>query len=197
MFCVMAIILGACGVQGVRFYWARRKRENRNYVHRPLPRPGRAQAGCVVAPHTQVTYVPFSNDPDGIYDDVLVVDCTHVSAATLSHHKGHSNVAGIPLSDSSTGLVLNALGMSDGSPELEKALCKAKVTSNHFDEDAVLSMWSWMDRDICSEYSRSVLSITLFACCVVGAYRLLFPHPLGQVEVGCSSKGKSQVLSTR
>lgn len=83
-------------------------------------RPGRAgaatrlPAGETYSPFSADVarvYAPFSADPALAGDDTLVVDCTHPSALTFTHHKGGRNppLSAVPGSDCSTGIVLNAL----------------------------------------------------------------------------------------
>lgn len=58
-------------------------------------------------------YVPWEVAKDNAGDEVLVVDCTHSSAKTITHHKGHHNPpGGVCASDCSTGLVLDVLAAS-------------------------------------------------------------------------------------
>lgn len=50
-----------------------------------------------------VKYIPFSDEEGREYSDLVVLDCVHSSAHTLTHHKGHSNVPGVAPSDTTTG----------------------------------------------------------------------------------------------
>lgn len=97
-----------------------------------------------------MAYVPFSSEAAGSVD-VMVVDCTHPAALTFTHHKGHRNppLDMVPGSDTSTGLVLNALRASQelDSPAMLSWMDKPKVSVNHFDADALLSLWSYVQRD--------------------------------------------------
>lgn len=44
-------------------------------------------------------YVPFDRaTPGSVAKDIVVVDCTHPDAPTLSHHKGHNNPHGMRVS---------------------------------------------------------------------------------------------------
>lgn len=47
------------------------------------------------------SFIPYSNEYN--HDDIVVVDCTHPSLPTFSHHRGHRNPAGLKPSDTSTG----------------------------------------------------------------------------------------------
>lgn len=74
-------------------------------------------------------------------EGVLVVDCTHPSLPTITHHKGQRNPPG-GSSDTSTGLVLDTVGT--GAPAAAPWLSMPAISVNHFDADALLSMWSYM-----------------------------------------------------
>ncbi len=77
-------------------------------------------------------YVPFSHE----LRDVLVTDCTHPYARTLTHHKGQRNPNRIRPSDTSTGLVLNALKATAWSAGQSYEWCQLpQVSTNHFDVD--------------------------------------------------------------
>lgn len=102
-----------------------------------------AKAGSAAAAPAPARYLPFSANLSA--EDVLVVDCTHPACRTLTHHKGHCNppLAVVPGADTSTALVLNALrAQPQQAAALEAWLGRpAHVSCNHFDADAVLSMW--------------------------------------------------------
>lgn len=63
-------------------------------------------------------YLPWdagNKDGPSFASDVLVVDCTHGAAQTITHHKGQRNPpAELLSSDCSTGLVLDALKAAEG-----------------------------------------------------------------------------------
>lgn len=91
--------------------------------------------------------MPFRRDVANDYSNYLVVDSTHPSAATLTHHKGHNNVPGVHPLDCSTGYVISALKAEKTGPStVQQALSKSQVTCDHFDIDAVLSIWCWINR---------------------------------------------------
>lgn len=101
----------------------------------------RAEALC--APPLQATpsrtYRPFTSEDVG----AVIVDCTHPTALTFTHHKGSNNPQDVPPSDTSTGIVLNALKASAGGAAVAQAhLAREQVSVNHFDTDAVLSVWA-------------------------------------------------------
>ncbi|KAF8057677.1 PAP17 [Scenedesmus sp. PABB004] len=99
-------------------------------------------------------YVPWE---DGALppDDTVVVDCTHPRLPTLSHHRGAANPAGLRPADTSTGLVLNALQHRAG-PWLARDVAgitqRRCVTVNHFDVDAFLSVWAYINRAAALEH---------------------------------------------
>jgi hypothetical protein len=101
---------------------------------------------------TEQRYVPFAKDfPNN--EEVLVVDCTHPTAVTLSHHRSVRNPAGLKPSDTSTGLVLNALRSSYGwNKEVAAALAKPYVSTNHFDIDSFLSVWCLLNRSLALQH---------------------------------------------
>lgn len=92
---------------------------------RPLPPAASAAA--------ERRWVPWREGHSG--EDTLVVDCTHSSALTLTHHKGHKNPGGIRPADTSTALALNALADPDGPAAAH--LQQHSVMVNHFDLDAL------------------------------------------------------------
>uniref|UniRef100_A0A7R9YSI3 Oxidation resistance protein 1 n=1 Tax=Chlamydomonas euryale TaxID=1486919 RepID=A0A7R9YSI3_9CHLO len=100
-------------------------------------------------------YLPWDEAQKGLYDaELLVVDCTHPSAPTLTHHKGHNNPHGLKAADSSTGIVINAIkaqGLLGGEAA---AYCQRRyVTTNHFDIDSFLSVWCYLNRDLAKQYA--------------------------------------------
>lgn len=86
------------------------------------------------------SYVPFK---EASASNAVVVDCTHPDAPTFTHHKSARNPEGLVPADTSTGLVLNAL--TSGSPFLGW-LDRDAVTVNHFDGDALFSVWAFIHR---------------------------------------------------
>ncbi len=75
------------------------------YFASSLRRPAAAAASD--APPAR--YLPWDSVTKDVAD-VLVVDCTHSAAQTITHHKGQRNPpAELMASDCSTGLVLDAL----------------------------------------------------------------------------------------
>lgn len=135
---MLMMVVVASGFGAARWYRARNRR--------------RALARCeAVSAHDVVrsTYVPFVREDDAESSKCIVVDCTHPSAVTLTHHKAHNNVPSVAPSDTSTGLVLNAVAISPEhqSPDLKQALQMPHISCNHFDVDAILSVWSWINRD--------------------------------------------------
>ena len=98
-------------------------------------------------------YIPWA-DTDA--SSTLVVDCTHGSARTVTHHKGSRNPPG-GHSDTSTGLLLDALARaSAGGPaaaELAPWLDLPTVSVNHFDADAVLSVYGYCNQGTALQHS--------------------------------------------
>lgn len=97
------------------------------------------------------SYIPWSSDlPE---DDTVVVDCTHPTLPTLSHHRGHNNPAGLKAADTSTGIVLNALqSRSQWNRDVVVIIHKQIVTTNHFDIDSFLSVWCYLNRKTALEH---------------------------------------------
>ncbi|KAF6262460.1 TLD-domain-containing protein [Scenedesmus sp. NREL 46B-D3] len=97
------------------------------------------------------SYLPWADDlPE---DDTVVVDCTHPSLPTLSHHRGSNNPAGVRPADTSTGIVLNALQARTGwNRDVIVATHKRHVTTNHFDADSFLSCWCYINRKAALEH---------------------------------------------
>ena len=92
-------------------------------------------------------YVPFS---DAVAENSIVVDCTHPTQRTFTHHKGHNNHPDIPPADTSTALVLNALEseqLHNNNNNFSGWLDKPTVTVNHFDGDALFSTWAYIHRE--------------------------------------------------
>ena len=79
-------------------------------------------------------FVPFNEL--SLYEDVIVVDSYHPDKLNFSQWRGAPQIQGIQ-DDTSTGIVLNAL--EKGLPELKSHL---HVSSNHFDIDGFLGIWS-------------------------------------------------------
>jgi hypothetical protein len=98
---------------------------------------------------SKAAFVPWEvakNSDEG----VLVVDCTHSSLPTITHHKGQRNPPG-GRSDTSTGLVLDAL--ETGAKAAAPWMSLPAISVNHFDADAVLSMWSYMHPQAALQHS--------------------------------------------
>eukprot|EP00882_Tetradesmus_deserticola_P003737 GHRQ01003952.1.p1 GENE.GHRQ01003952.1~~GHRQ01003952.1.p1 ORF type:complete len:434 (+),score=147.57 GHRQ01003952.1:516-1817(+) len=97
------------------------------------------------------SFLPWEDDlPE---DDTVVVDCTHPSLPTLSHHRGSNNPAGVRPADTSTGIVLNALQASTGWNHNANIIThKRHVTTNHFDADSFLSCWCYINRQVALEH---------------------------------------------
>ena len=102
-----------------------------------------------------VKYIPYSGEPASLVD-CIVVDCTHPDAQTFTHHKNDNNPKVQP-ADCSTGIVLNALGVSSPSPELQIALEKPNVSVNHFDADALIAMWCLINREAARRHDKRAL----------------------------------------
>ncbi|GFR52476.1 hypothetical protein Agub_g15045, partial [Astrephomene gubernaculifera] len=95
------------------------------------------------------SYVPFSRD----CKEVLVVDCTHPQACTLTHHKGQRNPARLKQSDTSTGLVLNAIKATAWNAGQAYEWCQLPhVSTNHFDVDSFLSVWCYINRPLALQH---------------------------------------------
>jgi hypothetical protein len=79
--------------------------------------------------------------------ETIFVDCTHPTARTITHHRGHNNPKGLRGSDTSTGLVLNAISAQLMGSQATRLACSTPfVSSNHFDVDSFLSCWSYINR---------------------------------------------------
>lgn len=94
----------------------------------------------------KASYVPFS---EAAVSGAVVVDCTHPSAPTFTHHKSARNPDGLTPADTSTGLVLNALlatQSESGASLFPGWLDCSAVTVNHFDGDALFSVWAFINR---------------------------------------------------
>ncbi|GLC41538.1 hypothetical protein PLESTM_001212500 [Pleodorina starrii] len=98
---------------------------------------------------TAFNYVPFSHD----LTNVLVTDCTHPHARTLTHHKGQRNPARLRPSDTSTGLVLNALKAAAWTAGQAYEWCQLPhVSTNHFDVDSFLAVWCYINRTLALQH---------------------------------------------
>ncbi|GIL55153.1 hypothetical protein Vafri_10748 [Volvox africanus] len=94
---------------------------------------------------TSFNYVPFSHD----LKDVLVTDCIHTHARTLTHHKVQRNPTRLRPADTSTGLVLNALKATAWSAGQAYEWCQLpRVSTNHFDVDSFLAVWCYINRNL-------------------------------------------------
>jgi hypothetical protein len=92
-------------------------------------------------------------------EEVLVLDCTHATALTCSHHKGQRNPPG-GRSDCSTGLVLDALEASTAGGRAAAAVApwlgQQLLAVNHFDADAVLSAFAYINRSLAAQHEAGV-----------------------------------------
>uniref|UniRef100_A0A061R1C2 Uncharacterized protein n=2 Tax=Tetraselmis sp. GSL018 TaxID=582737 RepID=A0A061R1C2_9CHLO len=86
-----------------------------------------------------------------LWDKVCSVDCTHPRALTLTHHKGNRNPKQLKPADTSTGLVLNAIRFPDGPAS--EWIEKPYVSTNHFDVDALTSVWTFINRELALQYA--------------------------------------------
>ncbi|KAG2451189.1 hypothetical protein HYH02_003796 [Chlamydomonas schloesseri] len=94
-------------------------------------------------------YVAFCHDSK----DILIVDCTHPHAKTLSHHKNVRNPKGLRAADTSTGLVLNAIKAGPWSAGQPYEWCQLpRVSTNHFDVDSFLSVWCYINRPLALQH---------------------------------------------
>jgi hypothetical protein len=105
-------------------------------------------SGISVA-HHRAAYVPFS---EASASGAVVVDCTHPDAPTFTHHKSARNPVGLEPGNTSTDLVLNALAAK--SQSFPGWLDKHAVTVNHFDGDALFSVWSFINRNEAMKYEK-------------------------------------------
>lgn len=102
-------------------------------------------------------YIPYGYE----LRDVVVTDCTHPKAPTLTHHKGHNNPHGLRASDTSTGIVLNAIQSNFlWGGEAYKYCQNSYISSNHFDVDAFLSVWCYINRDLALKYEPGATPCT-------------------------------------
>ena len=149
-----------------------------------------------------VKFIPYSGEPASLVD-CIVVDCTHPDAQTFTHHKNDNNPKVQP-ADCSTGIVLNALGVSSPSPELKTALEKPNVSVNHFDADALIAMWCLINREAARNHDKRALccrTVTILSS--DQGWFLDFLHPplcrqgcsLGRVAV--VTRQTSQLMITR
>lgn len=95
-----------------------------------------------------ISYVPFR---EASISKAVVVDCTHPDAPTFTHHKSARNPEGLEPADTSTGLVLNALASGSAFPGW---LDRDAVTVNHFDGDALFSVWAFIHRADAMHYEE-------------------------------------------
>ncbi|KAG2435847.1 hypothetical protein HXX76_007042 [Chlamydomonas incerta] len=94
-------------------------------------------------------YVAFCHDSK----DILIVDCTHPHAKTLSHHKNVRNPKGLRAADTSTGLVLNAVKAGPWTAGQPYDWCQLpRVSTNHFDVDSFLSVWCYINRSLALQH---------------------------------------------
>eukprot|EP00873_Tetraselmis_striata_P022202 jgi/Tetstr1/442466/TSEL_003212.t1 len=112
---------------------------------------------------------------EGLAAAVCSVDCSHPTAMTLTHHKGNNNPPGLKASDSSTGLVLNALRSAADHPA-QQWLRQPFVSTNHFDIDALTSVWAYLNRDMALQF-EDVLKL-------VGHLGDFREAPLGEISAG-------------
>jgi hypothetical protein len=94
-----------------------------------------AQTKLGAASRPQLSFVPFKEIKQAKDISCLVVDCTHPFLPQLTHHKSQkvpTEVRG----DSSSDTVLNAIKMNH--PILRQQM----VSTNHFDIDSFVSVWS-------------------------------------------------------
>jgi hypothetical protein len=97
------------------------------------------------------TYIPFQFDFKD--KEVVVVDTTHATSPTLTHHKGANNPRGLQPSDTSTGLVLNAIQATYLFGGDAYSLCQIPcVSTNHFDIDSFLAVWCYINRKVALQY---------------------------------------------
>ena len=68
----------------------------------------------------------------------------------------HANMhaSALQASDTSTGIVLNAIGSARSLlGSVASSYCRlGKVTANHFDTDAFLSVWCFLNRELAQQY---------------------------------------------
>lgn len=102
-------------------------------------------------------YIHWSDDlPE---DLTVIVDATHHSLPTLSHHKGARNPAGLKPADTSTGIVLNALQpRAQWHRDIAAVTRRRYVTTNHFDIDSFLSVWCYLNRKVALEHEGGGLA---------------------------------------
>ena len=95
----------------------------------------RAQANTETEVVTKSRLVPFTSAP---VEDLLVVDCTHPTAPSLTHHRGGKTPATVA-ADTSGGIVLNAAKAG------HVWLSKNKVACNHFDMDGLAAVFAFLE----------------------------------------------------
>ena len=83
-------------------------------------------------------FIPFDGRGAALPPDTVVVDSTHPTAKTLTHHKA-SSTPELMWDDTSTGVVLNAIRARH-----PHVLHATHVTCNHFDIDGACSVWAVM-----------------------------------------------------
>ncbi|PSC73208.1 monodehydroascorbate reductase [Micractinium conductrix] len=118
----------------------------------PLSAAARRQPAAAAGVAAQPAYVPWEEAKENSGDRMLALDCTHSSALTLTHHKAARNPPLVSLaSECSTGLALDVLAAAAADPAAAAAaapwLSKPVVSANHFDADAVLSIWVLLNRE--------------------------------------------------
>jgi hypothetical protein len=123
--------------------------------------------------HSPKFWRPFTNSP---MENTAVLDCTHATAFQLTHHlkdKKRRLLTNLALrGDSSTDAVLNALLQRD-----ERFSHCTHVTSNHFDVDSFLSVWTALNPTQALAHER-----LLREAAKIGDFRELTLNELWQYE---------------
>jgi hypothetical protein len=104
-----------------------------------------AQTKLGASPRSKLSFVPFKEIKHAKDVPCVVVDCTHPHLPQLTHHKAQSVPAEVR-GDSSSDTVLNAIKMNH--PILRQRM----ISSNHFDIDSFISVWSAMHPESALRY---------------------------------------------
>ena len=115
-------------------------------------RPRLRRAAAAAAPQAQAAgtdvstkrLVAFTPAP---VDDLLVVDCTHPTAVSLTHHRGGKTPSALA-ADTSGGIVLNA------AKARHPWLSSKHVSCNHFDTDGLVAVYAALEPERALEHEQ-------------------------------------------
>jgi hypothetical protein len=111
-----------------------------------------------------LSFVAWQEANTGQQDGILVVDCTHDQFPCLTHHRmSDGKKIGRIRGDTSTEIVLNALKEKHGCFRR-----MTRVTVNHFDVDAFLSVWALANPELALKHFDAICE-----CACIGDFREL------------------------